>query len=476
MIPHEHYQQRRREFLERLEAPVLLMAGGPRSRDYPDNLIPFRADANFLFFFPDPEPNSAAFFDPADGSVSLFLPERNEVNALWEGPLPSFRELQDALGVTRILPFDKIEDEVPRLAGARKILSVGVADSRATALAQRLTGLPLDFHDTTRIAPDSMQLLLSDLRHRKSPEEADELRHAARITIASFREAMAVCRPGVTELEVWAALEHGFARRGATPGFLSIVTVRGETLHNHSHAGTLADGDLVLVDAGAEVPSGYGADVTRAWPANGRFSPEQRDVYEIVLAALKAGTEATGPGVRYRDIHTAASRVIAQGLVDLGLLNGSPDSLVEQGVHALFFPHGVGHLLGLDTHDLEAFGDRILYGPGRSRSSQFGTAFLRIDLDLTAGMVVTVEPGLYFVPGILHLAEFRSKFRSSVNFDEAERWLAMNDGRGFGGIRLEDDILVTEDGRDNLTADLPREIADVENLVGTAEAARSPSP
>jgi Xaa-Pro aminopeptidase len=278
-------------------------------------------------------------------------------------------------------------------------------------------------------------------------------------------------RPGVGEQELTGIFEGCLTRHGAVPSYGSIVTVRGEVLHNHAHGNELRSGDLLLVDAGAEVPSGYGVDVTRTWPANGTFTPEQRDVYATVLAALEAGIAAVRTGARWRDVHFAACRVIAGGLVDLGLLRGSVDSLVSRGAHALFFPHGVGHLLGLDAHDLESFGDRILYGPARTRSSQFGTSFLRIDLDLEDGMVVTVEPGLYFVPGIVRLPEFREQFRDCVDFDAAERWLAMNDGRGFGGVRLEENLVVQADGSENLTASVPLEMEDVAASVGAARAA-----
>jgi Xaa-Pro aminopeptidase len=220
------------------------------------------------------------------------------------------------------------------------------------------------------------------------------------------------------------------------------------------------------MDGGAEVPSGYAADVTRTWPTSGRFSTAQRSVYDIVLRAVRVATEMVRPGVRYRDIHFRAAAVIAEGLAELGLMKGDPARAVERGAHAAFFPHGVGHLLGLDVHDLESFGDRVLYGPGRERSSDFGTKYLRIDLDLEAGMVVTIEPGLYFVPAILRGENFRKKFGDIVDFDRAERFLEANAGRGFGGVRIEDDVLVTDDDPDVLTAGIPSAAEDVEAAVG----------
>jgi Xaa-Pro aminopeptidase len=225
--------------------------------------------------------------------------------------------------------------------------------------------------------------------------------------------------------------------------------------------------DLVLLDAGAERKSGYCADVTRTWPVNGHFSPEARDVYEIVLAAEEAAINAVAPGARYRDIHLLASRVLADGLVQMGLMHGKADALVESGAHAMFFPHGVGHLLGLDVHDMEAFGDLVAYGKGRQRSPQFGTGYLRLDLDLEPGMCVTIEPGVYFVPAILHDAKFRKQFKGQIDFRRAEQFLTMNSLRGFGGIRIEDDVVCTKSGYEVLSAAVPKERAAVEALVGS---------
>jgi Xaa-Pro aminopeptidase len=240
-------------------------------------------------------------------------------------------------------------------------------------------------------------------------------------------------------------------------------------LHNHDHRNTLQAGDIVLLDAGAEgLDSGYCNDVTRDWPVGGAFSPEGRDVYDLVLAAELDAISAVKPGVRYRDLHLRAARLMADGLVRLGLLTGDAAGLVESGAHALFFPHGLGHQLGLDVHDLETFGDRIHYPNGRTRSPQFGTQYLRMDLDLSPGMVFTIEPGLYFVPAILNDPKFREQFKTQVNWALAEKFLAMNGGRGFGGIRIEDDVVCTPTGFEVLTDSIPKARAAVVALAGSA--------
>ena len=470
MPNHVHCRRRRAEFLAAIDSPVLLMAGGWIPRNYPANWQPFRADSTFLFFFAAPEPNAAALFDPKDESVTLFLDERTQADALWHGAVPSFAEVRKATGVDAVAPRAQLAAAVRKQAGRRRVRTVAIADPRATAAALAITGEDLDFFDPERVANAELVQAIAQLRLRRAPAELAEMRQAAAVTREAHTVAMARTRPGIYEQELVGHVEGTFARHGCVPAYNTILSVRGEVLHNHAHGNLLKETDLVLLDAGAERASGYCADVTRTWPANGRFTPEARDVYDVVLAAEQAAIDAVAPGVRYRDLHTTASRVLADGLAQMGLLRGDPDALVDSGAHALFFPHGVGHLLGLDVHDLETFGDAVAYAPGRVRSKQFGTAYLRLDLDLTPGMCFTIEPGVYFVPAILRDPELKQRFRGQVDFRRAEQFLTMSSLRGFGGIRIEDDVVCTAQGADVLTAAVPKERLAIEALVGSAGA------
>jgi Xaa-Pro aminopeptidase len=272
---------------------------------------------------------------------------------------------------------------------------------------------------------------------------------------------MAATAVDQTEAAVRAAMESVIMAQGMTTAYNSIVTVHGEVLHNEHYHHRLQAGDLLLADVGAEAPSGWASDITRTWPVTGQFSATQRDLYDVVLAAHDACIAAARPGVEYRDLHLLACRILAAGLVDLGILRGHPDALVEQDAHALFFPHGVGHLLGLDVHDMEDLGDLAGYAPGRQRSDRFGLAFLRLDRPLQAGMVVTIEPGFYQVPGILADPERCQTYNAYVDWD---RLAQFDDVRG---IRIEDDVLITADGCEVLTKALPNTALEIEAMVNS---------
>lgn len=459
------FVQRREKLLASLSRPLVLFSGGAISRNYPANTYPFRADSNFLYFFERPEPGSAALFDPEDKSVTLFLPERTMGDALWHGEVESFEAVKLRSGVQRVLAVEQLETHLQTIAKGRQLDAVAVADFKSTQRARHVTGQDLQFDDPTKVGRGEVLDAIAALRLKKGPEELAEMRKTAIVTHEAHVAAMKASKPGVKEELLAGLVEGAFARSGCVQAYGTILSVRGEVLHNHHHGNTLAAGDIVLLDAGAEGEAGYCSDVTRCWPVGGAFSPEGRDLYELVLKSEVHAIAQIKPGVRYRDLHLSACRVLAQGLVELGLLTGSADSLVEAGAHALFFPHGLGHQIGLDVHDLEAFGDRIHY-PARQRSPQFGLGYLRMDMDLAEGMVFSIEPGLYFVPAILRNPEFRSKFKGQVNFEKAERYLAMNGGRGFGGIRIEDDVVCTAGGSEVLTASIPKARLEIEALAG----------
>ncbi len=419
---------------------VLLRGHRPLPRNFAANVYPFRQDSSFLYFTGVTSPDAAALIE-ADGRTTLYVPEPHPDDALWHGAASPPEAIAEAAGADAVAWTSALEGGAA--AGAR---TLPVADPTAP----RYGG----------IVDDALVRAVVDLRLARDDGEIAAMEAALDVTREAHVAAMAATRPGVTDTAVQAVIEGVFALRGMGLAYPSIVTARGEVLHGHATGAALRDGELLLVDAGAETASGYASDITRTWPVNGAFDGRQRAIYEAVLEAQLASIALVRSNVRYRDVHLESASVLASALVELGLLRGEVDGLVERGAHAAFFPHGVGHLIGLDVHDMELYGDLVGYGAEGRRSDQFGLSFLRLDRDLRPGMVVTVEPGLYFVPAILGDAALRERLGDAVAWDEAERWLP------FGGVRIEDDVLVTDGAPRVLGPGIPKSVAAVEAGVG----------
>jgi Xaa-Pro aminopeptidase len=444
---------RRRERLARSLAgtPALLASGKPRPRHYAANLFPFRASSHFLYFFGLSSPDAFGFFDGQ--AWTLYLPEPGPDDALWEGEVPSLAALAESTGCT-VKPLGQLAHAL----SGRPVATLPNPEMETCVELSSLLG--------REVRPGRIEGLdakLADaviaLRLRHDEAAVTEMRAAAETTAAAHQAGLRATRPGLRESAVRAAMEAVMLARDVPTAYNPIVTVHGEVLHNHHHHHELKEGDLLLVDVGSESPGGWAADVTRTWPVTGRYSSTQRELYEVVLRAQRATIAAVRPGVRYRDVHLTAHRELARGLVELGILRGDPEELVADGVSALLFPHGVGHLIGLDVHDMEDLGDRAGYAPGRTRSPEFGHRFLRLDRDLEPGMAVTIEPGLYVVPAILENAQLTARVGDRLNLGRLAQFADVR------GIRIEDDVLVTADGHEVLTSAIPKDVAEVEAVM-----------
>lgn len=453
MIDASVFRARRDRLTARVDGPILLLGNGERPRNLPMNAVPFRQDSTFLYFVGHSEPGATALID--GGVCTLFLPARAEDDALWHGPTESWDELAGRLGVAGIEPVETL----PAALKGRSVRTLAVPDANVNRWASELLGRDLTY--AVRHGDEALVDAVIAMRRTKDPAEAAELRRAADVSASAFHAVMTATHPGVTEQGLAALFEGVLALRGAVPGYGTILSVRGEVLHNHSHDNVCEDGQLLLLDGGGEVDTGYTVDITRTWPVSGTFSPRQRAAYQAVLEAQRVAIDRCRAGVRYREVHDAACRVLAAFLRDEGLLTCSVDEALETGAHGVFYPHGTGHLLGLDVHDLENFGDRPSYPEGQSRPPQFGTRYLRLDLPLQPGWAVTVEPGFYVVPAILDDARLRDSLGGRVDWEAADAW------RGFGGIRIEDDVLVTDEEPEVLTAAVPKAVQDIEDLVGS---------
>jgi Xaa-Pro aminopeptidase len=421
--------------------PALIPSGIARPRNYAANQFPFRAVSHFLYLFG--LPLRGAFGHWNGESWSVFAPAPEPDGALWHGAEPSLDELARALGC-RVRPLD----ELPRaLRGQTATLPAPDLETNQTLF--ELLGRPIA-RGSFAAVDEPLADAIIELRLRHDEAAIAELRAAADATAAAHAAGMVATRPGLRESAVRAAMEAALIARGMTVAYGSIVTVHGEVLHNEVHHHVLGPRDLLLADVGAETAAGWAGDVTRTWPVSGSYSATQRDLYDVVLEAQLRTIRAVRPGLRYRDLHILAATAMAEGLVALGILRGDPAELVADGVAYLLFPHGIGHLLGLDVHDMEDLGDRAGYAPGRKRATEFGLRYLRLDRDLSPGMAVTIEPGLYLVPAILNDPTLSARAGDRL---DRRRLAAFDDVRG---IRIEDDVLVTATGSEVLTAAIPK--------------------
>lgn len=448
-------RDRRQSLARVIDFPIILWSGQRSPRNYPANLYPFRASSHFLYFAGIPLEKAAIFLDR--GKLELFLDEAPPSSALWHGEMPKREEIARAIGADAVFPLSELPS---RATGAA---TIAVQDATTYSQQTQILNRPVALADAPQGIDLELARVIASLRLCHDAGALSELRQAAAVTVEAHIAGMRATPTAKLEAEVRAAMERVIIAHNMTDAYGGIVSVHGEVLHNEEYHHPLQPGDLLLADVGAETSMGWASDVTRTWPVTGQFSSTQRDLYDIVLAAHDACIDKIRPSIEYLDIHLVAASVITQGLVELGILRGQISDLVEMDAHALFFPHGVGHLVGLDVHDMEDFGDLAGYEQGRTRSSRFGLCYLRLNRPLKAGMLVTIEPGFYQVPAILNDPTIRSKYQDVVNW---ERLAQFSDVRG---IRIEDDVLVTEEGSEVLTSALPTDADAIKQLVKSSE-------
>ncbi|MEJ2582137.1 MAG: M24B family metallopeptidase, partial [Acidobacteriota bacterium] len=328
--------------------------------------------------------------------------------------------------------------------------------SRRFALAALLGADPREVDDGI-----SQELVAAVAAQRSVKEKAEisEMEDALAITAKMYNATMRSATPGRTEAEIAAIHQAAAGASDRNQAFNPIVTVCGDVLHNTSYENTLEEGDLLLVDSGAESSGFYASDITRTMPVTGKFTSQQRDIYEVVLAANMEAIDAAGPGVTNKELHLLAAKTITEGLKDLGIMKGNVDRAVAAGAHALFFPHGIGHLIGLDVHDMEDLGDVVGYESGEERSSQFGLNALRLAKKLEPGYVITIEPGVYFIAALVERWEGEGRHKGYIRFDR------LVDYCGFGGVRIEDDVLITKSGHRVLGQPIPKSVEEIEEAM-----------
>ncbi len=460
MFDSKIYSKRRKLLKKEFSNGILLFLGNTElPMNYPQNVFHFRQDSTFLYFFGLNEPRLAAIIDIDQNKEIIFGDDVEMEDIIWTGPLPLLKDKIEKIGVNNCAPFKEFIAYIEKAKNEnRKIHFLPPYHPNNQILLNSVLGIP--FKELKQNASLEFIKAVVNLRSVKGKEEIKEIENGMKTAYKMFTKAMKMAKPGMYEYEVAGVME-GIARsKNGSLSFPSILSVRGEILHGHYHNNQMKEGDLLLIDAGFETPNGYATDHTRVVPVSGKFTQKQKEIYQIVLDSQLAAINAIKPEATYKSIHLLACKVIVEGLKKLGLMKGDAEEAVKAGAHALFLPHGLGHMMGLDVHDMEDIGQIYVGYDNEVRpSEQFGTAYLRMGRKLQAGFIITVEPGIYFIPELVKLWKSENKFSEYINYNKVEEYL------GFGGIRLEDDVLVTDTGYKILGKQIPKTIEEVENLM-----------
>lgn len=457
MFNSEVYAARRNELRKKVKSGIALFIGNVEApMNYPSNTYHFRQDSDFLYFFGIDLPGFIGVIDFDSGKDYLHGDDFGIDDIIWMGPQPTVKELALKCGVNITGSLASLEEKLgDAFSGKRLVhfLPPYRGETKMT-LGRLLKEDPCRMK--THASSDLIKAVAS-MRSIKDGGEIAEIEKAVGIAWDMHVTAMKMCRDGVSEQEIFGAVEGIAFAKGAGTSFPTILSINGQTLHNHNHSNILKTGRMMVTDAGAETDLHYASDITRTTPVGGKFSALQKDIYEVVLRANLRAIDATRPGLSNGDVHFIACKTIASGLKELGIMKGDTDEAVQAGAHALFMPHGIGHMLGLDVHDMEALGENYVgYNDEIKRSEQFGTSGLRFALPYKPGHVFTIEPGCYFIPELIEKWKTEGKFREFINYDILPKYMEI------GGIRIEDDILITADGHRVLGRPIPKTVDEVE--------------
>jgi len=441
MFESKIYSDRRQRLRKKIRSGIILFLGNNESpMNYSGNTYHFRQDSNFLYFFGLDLPGLVGVIDIEDGKDCIYGNNVDIDDIIWMGPQPTINELAAKAGVLCTHPLKDLSSTLHRaIKQGRKIHFTPPYRAENILTLESLIGINQSL--VQKYSSIDLVNAIVALRSIKEPCEIAEIDSACDIGYRMHTTAMRMAQIGETERNIAGSMEGIALSYGTFPSFPIILSQNGETLHNHDHSQILKEGRLLLCDAGAETVSHYASDFTRTIPVGGKFSQRQKDIYNIVLAANNKAIEIAKPGIPYINVHLEAAKVIASGLKELGLMKGDVNDAVTNGAHALFMPHGLGHMMGLDVHDMEDLGENnVGYDDEISRSDQFGTAYVRLGRKLQEGFVITVEPGIYFIPALIDKWKSEMINTSFINFDKVSEYI------GFGGIRLEDDVLITPKG------------------------------
>ena len=456
MFKPEIYKQRRNRLRKSVGSGIILLLGNDESpMNYADNTYHFRQDSTFLYFFGLSFPSLAGVMDCDSGEDTVFGNDLTVEDFVWMGPQPTIASRAVSGGVTGTGPLSGLPGLLEKARSQRRRIHFlpPYRPENKIKLFELLGILPSEGKDEA-----SVELIMGvvEQRNHKSPEEIAEIDRAVDISVDMHRTAMRMVRPGIRESEIAAAVQAVAVASGGQIAFPVIATVNGQTLHNHYHGNTLEPGRMFLLDIGAETELGYAGDLSSTMPVDPHFTSRQSEIFNIVLESHNKAIEMLRPGIPFREVYLESARVIVRGMKDLKMMKGDIDGAVEAGAHALFFPCGLGHMMGLDVHDMEDLGEVYVGWDGNPKPTQFGIKSLRLGRPLEPGFVLTIEPGIYFIPELIDQWKAKGHNTEFINYDKVEEY------RKFGGIRNEENFLITENGYRLLGKPKPKTISEVE--------------
>jgi len=456
MFAKETYVQRRALLKKNLGSGVLLFLGNDEcGLNYEDNTFRYRQDSTFLYYFGISCAGLSAVIDIDDDKEIIFGDELSIDAIVWMGSQPTLHDKCGQAGVEHVFPSAEITGYLHRcIQKGRTVHYLPPYRPEHKLKLMDWLGIPPARQEGS--VPFIRAVIAQ--RNYKSEEEIAEIEKACDVTADMHIAAMQVLRPGMYEYQVAAEMNLVAELENCQLAFATIATVNGQTLHNHYHGNKVKQGDLFLIDAGAEVESGYAGDMSSTFPVSKRFTPRQRAVYEIQNAMHVESVKALRPGIPYIDVYELSARVMTEGMKALGLMKGNTEDAVREGAHALFYPHGLGHMMGLDVHDMENLGELWVGYNGQPKSTQFGRKSQRLAIPLEPGFVHTVEPGIYFIPELIDKWKAEKKLSDFINYKAVEAY------KDFGGIRNEEDYLITETGARRLGKRIPLTPDEVESL------------
>jgi Xaa-Pro aminopeptidase len=458
MFSRDTYVARRDTLMSQFDGGLILFLGNNDSpMNYTDNPYHFRQDSTFLYYFGLDQAELAAMIDVDAGRTTIFGDELSIDYIVWMGDLPTIASRAERVGVTDTRPRTELAEILGRAVSAGRAVHF-LPPYRAETKLDLMDLLVISPEEAATEASEQLIQAVVAQRNYKTGEEVAEIEKAVTTSVSMHEAGVRMARPGMKEMEISAEVERIAMAAGGSVAFPVIATINGQTLHNHFHGNTLSRGDLFLLDTGAQTPTGYAGDLTTTFPVSSTFSDRQKTIYEIMLSAYDASVSALAPGTPNRDVHFTACRTIFEGMKSLGIMRGDTDEALAAGAHAMVMPHGIGHMMGMDVHDMENLGESYVGYAGEERSEQFGLKSLRLTRPLEPGFVITIEPGIYFIPQLIDVWKGEGRLADFIDYDELNKW------RDFGGVRNEEDYLITVDGARRLGPRKPQTVAELEAL------------